>query len=93
VSECGEKLAKDEDRVGGSGVDQEWPPGPVMVRRKRLLPRARVTTAVVPLPSRAMAAAMRERLGSVLEEVPHSAEVALALFADVGNQRGWEWAG
>ena len=40
---------------------QEWPPGPVMVTRKRRLPRARVTTAEVPLPSRAMAAAMRLR--------------------------------
>ena len=40
---------------------QEWPPGPVMVTRKRRLPRARVTTAEWPLPSRAMAAAMRLR--------------------------------
>ena len=40
---------------------QEWPPGPVTVTRKRRLPRARVTTAEVPLPSRAMAAAMRRR--------------------------------
>ena len=27
---------------------QEWPPGPVMVTRKRRLPRARVTTAELP---------------------------------------------
>ena len=32
---------------------QEWPPGPVMVTRRRRLPRARVTTVLVPPPSRA----------------------------------------
>ena len=44
---------------------QEWPPGPVTVTRKRRLPRARVTTVLVPPPSRAMAAAMRSRVGAV----------------------------
>src|SRR5277367_4002687 len=47
--------------LGAPASDQEWPPGPVMVTRKRRLPRARVTTAELPLPSRAMAAAMRLR--------------------------------
>src|ERR1700733_8226422 len=47
--------------LGVPASDQEWPPGPVMVTRKRRLPRARVTTAELPLPSRAIAAAMRLR--------------------------------
>ena len=75
---------------------QEWPPGPVTVTRKRRLPRARVTTAVVPPPSRAMAAAMRRRVGAALEEMTHAAEVALAFFAYVGGEEdgdgGVMWA-
>ena len=57
----GEGLTEDEDGLGTPASFQEWPPGPVMVTRKRRLPRARVTTAEVPLPSRTMAAAMRLR--------------------------------
>ena len=61
LGDLGERLAEDEDRVGNPASFQEWPPGPVMVTRKRRLPSARVTTAEVPLPSRMMAAAMRLR--------------------------------
>ena len=70
---------------------QEWPPGPVTVMRKRRLPRARVTTVLFPLPSRAMAAAIRSRQGPLRKRC-RMPRRSLALFAYVyGEEDGDGW--
>jgi len=61
-----------------------------MVMTEAEAARARVTTAELPPPSSAMAAADAVAIGAALEEVRHAAEVAFALFAYVAERElGW----
>ena len=72
--------------LGAPASDHEWPPGPVMVTRKRRLPRARVTTAGGPAAFESDGGSDAASIGAAFEEVAHAAEVAFALFAYVGGE-------
>ena len=78
--------------LGAPASDQEWPPGPVRVTRKRREPRARVTTAEVAAAFEDDGGGDAVAVGAALEEVAHAAEVAFAFFAYVGGEEdgdGW----
>ena len=71
--------------LGMPKSDQLWPPGPVMRTSRRREASALVVTWSVPEPSRTTAAFRLRAIG--VDESAHAAEIAFALFADVGDEK------
>ncbi len=78
--------------LGAPASAQEWPPGPVMVTRKRQAAEGAGDDGGVAAAFEGDGGGDAGAVGAALEEVTHAAEVAFALFAYVGGEEdgdGW----